>query len=606
MSLKKFTNITPAELKSKGVVSLADKPNTAASYGVGGLSPTALKLWFDQLSKLLADKINGIQNTLSSDNAAEYIKLILTGLDSTNETEEYSLQDLCDAFKNGNFAEYLQAYGSAAAENLSSLQTILNSFAVDISEAKELGQEAAESAEESATDAADSATAAGNSAQQAADSADLAEEYAEAAAQSASAALQSETNAEQSAEEAADWAELARQYAELGIQPNTDYDSVSELPEQGSTKFIYLIPSSGGTETNNVYDEYIWVTSKGKYEKIGSTKIDLSQYASKAEVAAKYTKPSGGIPETDLSQAVQDKLNEDTGGDITKNSLIERADSLPATVDDDTADIWAIDEGDECKFYLKKTPTPALTATPPVLSFSTGQGSGWSNQSGSVTMSGGDGDTYSFSTSRGNLPTGINLNITPSGNTCSVSITSNYYDNDGTWSATLICTCGTQTLEIPINLEVYVCLTGDTLITMSNGKKKRIDEMQIGDRVLSFNPRNGLLETDVVYAADSQVVKTHDHYDRYEFDDGTVIKVVHRHRFYNVDKQAMIHLDSWEIGDRAFKQNGKTPKLIKAEPHFEDVETRHYSIFTVNQNYFANGLLSGNRFTKPLKKGGNV
>lgn len=323
-------------------------------------------------------------------------------------------------------------------------------------------------------------------------------------------------------------------------------------------------------------------------------------------MAAKYTKPSGGIPETDLSQAVQDKLNEDTGGDITKNSLIERADSLPATVDDDTADIWAIDEGDECKFYLKKTPTPALTATPPVLSFSTGRGSGWSNQSGSVTMSGGDGDTYSFSTSRGNLPTGINLNITPSGNTCSVSITSNYYDNDGTWSATLICTCGTQTLEIPINLEVYVCLTGDTLITMSNGKKKRIDEMQIGDRVLSFNPRNGLLETDVVYAADSQVVKTHDHYDRYEFDDGTVIKVVHRHRFYNVDKQAMIHLDSWEIGDRAFKQNGKTPKLIKAEPHFEDVETRHYSIFTVNQNYFANGLLSGNRFTKPLKKGGNV
>ena len=572
MSLKKFTNITPAELKSKGVVSLADKPNTAASYGVGGLSPTALKLWFDQLSKLLADKINAIQDALSGENAAVYIKLILTGLDSTNETGEYSLQDLCDAFKNGNFAEYLQAYGSAAAENLSSLQTILNSFAVDISEAKELGQEAAESAEESATDAADSATAAGNSAQQAADS-----------------------------------AELARQYAELGIQPNTDYDSVSELPEQGSTKFIYLIPSSGGTETNNVYDEYIWVTSKGKYEKIGSTKIDLSQYATKAEVAAKYTKPSGGIPETDLSQAVQEKLNEDTGGDITKNSLIERADSLPATVDDDTADIWAIDEGDECKFYLKKTPTPALTATPPVLSFSTGQGSGgWSNQSGSVTMSGGDGDTYSFSTSRGNLPTGINLNITPSGNTCSVSITSNYYDNNGTWSATLICTCGTQTLEIPINLEVYVCLTGDTLITMSNGKKKRIDEMQIGDRVLSFNPRNGLLETDVVYAADSQVVKTHDHYDRYEFDDGTVIKVVHRHRFYNVDKQAMIHLDSWEIGDRAFKQNGKTPKLIKAEPHFEDVETRHYSIFTVNQNYFANGLLSGNRFTKPLKKGGNV
>lgn len=147
MSLKKLANITPAELKSKGVVALADKPNAAASYGVGGLSPTALKLWFDQLSKLIADKINAIQDALSGDNAAEYIKLILTGLDDNNESGEYSLQDLCDAFKNGNFAEYLQVYGSAASENLSSLQTIINAFALDISTAKETAQEAKESAE---------------------------------------------------------------------------------------------------------------------------------------------------------------------------------------------------------------------------------------------------------------------------------------------------------------------------------------------------------------------------------------------------------------------------------------------------------------------------
>ena len=147
MSLKKLSNITPAELKSKGVVSLADKPNTAASYGVGGLSPTALKLWFDQLSKLLADKINALQDALSGDQAAEYIKLILTGLDENNESGEYSLQDLCDAFKDGKFAEYLQLYGSAAAANLSSLQTIINAFALDISEAKESATEAKGAAE---------------------------------------------------------------------------------------------------------------------------------------------------------------------------------------------------------------------------------------------------------------------------------------------------------------------------------------------------------------------------------------------------------------------------------------------------------------------------
>ena len=149
MSLKKLSNITPAELKSKGVVSLADKPSAAASYGVGGLSPTALKLWFDQLSKLLADKINAIQDVLSGDHAAEYIKLILTGLDSSNESGEYSLQDLCNAFKDGKFAEYLLLYGSAAAENLSSLQTIINAFALTISDTKN----SAETAEKNADNA---------------------------------------------------------------------------------------------------------------------------------------------------------------------------------------------------------------------------------------------------------------------------------------------------------------------------------------------------------------------------------------------------------------------------------------------------------------------
>lgn len=150
MSLKKLSNITPAELKAKGVVSLADKPNAAASYGVGGLSPTALKLWFDQLSKLLADKINGIHDTLGGENAAEYIKLDLTGLDESNTAEEYSLKDLCESFKNGQFAAYLMLYAAASAQDKSSLQVIINNFAADISTTKEKAQNAAESAQSAA------------------------------------------------------------------------------------------------------------------------------------------------------------------------------------------------------------------------------------------------------------------------------------------------------------------------------------------------------------------------------------------------------------------------------------------------------------------------
>ena len=53
---KTFVNITPVELQAKGVVALADRPNVASNYGVGGLSPANLKLWFDKLARFLADK----------------------------------------------------------------------------------------------------------------------------------------------------------------------------------------------------------------------------------------------------------------------------------------------------------------------------------------------------------------------------------------------------------------------------------------------------------------------------------------------------------------------------------------------------------------------
>ena len=113
MSLKRFVNITPAELKAKGVVALADKPNVVSPYGAGGMSSTALKLWFDQIGKFIAEKINVIQDALSGDDAASYVKLDLSGLDPESEKIEgfsYSLQDLCNACLNGKLAAYVLAY----------------------------------------------------------------------------------------------------------------------------------------------------------------------------------------------------------------------------------------------------------------------------------------------------------------------------------------------------------------------------------------------------------------------------------------------------------------------------------------------------------------
>ena len=53
--------------------------------------------------------------------------------------------------------------------------------------------------------------------------------------------------------------------------------SFSDLPDTGVKGTIYFVPSTT-TGTNNIYDEYVWVSTSNKYEKIGSANIDLSNY----------------------------------------------------------------------------------------------------------------------------------------------------------------------------------------------------------------------------------------------------------------------------------------------------------------------------------------
>ena len=143
-----------------------------------------------------------------------------------------------------------------------------------------------------------------------------------------------------------------------------------------------------------------------------------------------------------------------------------------------------------------------------------------------------------------------------------------------------------------------ICLTGDMLITLADGSKKRIDEITLDDKVLSYNPETMKLEADQVTYSDSDRVKTDSKYDVWTFYDGTTIKTAHRHRFYNVEHQAMVYMDEWKLGEHTINIEGKEIELVSHE--VVEQEVRHFTIFTKNQNYFVNGLLSGNRHTKKM------
>lgn len=62
------------------------------------------------------------------------------------------------------------------------------------------------------------------------------------------------------------------------------YEKVTSLPATGSNGVIYLVAHSHGTQ--DIYDEYIWLSESKTFEKIGNTDIDLSAYVKKSELTA--------------------------------------------------------------------------------------------------------------------------------------------------------------------------------------------------------------------------------------------------------------------------------------------------------------------------------
>lgn len=63
-----------------------------------------------------------------------------------------------------------------------------------------------------------------------------------------------------------------------GIQ-GISYEVVQTLPATGEAGVIYLLANSGSGQ--NIYDEYIWTNNK--YERLGTTDVDLSGYQPKMD-----------------------------------------------------------------------------------------------------------------------------------------------------------------------------------------------------------------------------------------------------------------------------------------------------------------------------------
>ncbi len=141
------------------------------------------------------------------------------------------------------------------------------------------------------------------------------------------------------------------------------------------------------------------------------------------------------------------------------------------------------------------------------------------------------------------------------------------------------------------------CVTGDTLVYLADGTQKRIDEVTYEDILLVWNFFDG----EYAYVPAS-VIFYHgdDNYDilTLNFEDGTSVKVINNHGFFDVEANEFVFIDIYNIenyiGHSFVKVNGSSFTSVKLMDYTVTKEfTGSYSIQTAQYiNFVVENMLS--------------
>ena len=151
------------------------------------------------------------------------------------------------------------------------------------------------------------------------------------------------------------------------------------------------------------------------------------------------------------------------------------------------------------------------------------------------------------------------------------------------------------------------CFVAGTKIQMEDGTEKNIEEVVVGDNVLSFNEETGKNEIKEVVTCNKNTNKK---LVKYHFSNQTSIIATPEHPFYvdglklaslNPESTKEIHsingeVEEIKVGDLVYVSNGVSKTAIK-EIEILDVDDTDTYIFTVkdNHNFYANNVLVHNK-----------
>ena len=140
------------------------------------------------------------------------------------------------------------------------------------------------------------------------------------------------------------------------------------------------------------------------------------------------------------------------------------------------------------------------------------------------------------------------------------------------------------------------CITPDTLITLANGTQVRVDSLTGNEELLVWNMETGKLDKAPIMFVDSEDEAEYEIIHLY-FSDGTDVKVISEHGFWDYDLNKYVYLDANAadyIGHTFAKQNGDAlEKVTLVDVVIETEVTTAWSPVTEGHLcYFVNGMLS--------------
>lgn len=159
----------------------------------------------------------------------------------------------------------------------------------------------------------------------------------------------------------------------------------------------------------------------------------------------------------------------------------------------------------------------------------------------------------------------------------------------------------TDTFKV-LGFPISFCVLAGTLITLANGTKKKVEELNYEDDLLVWDFDNGCMAS--AKPLWLQKEQKADRYNLFKFSDGNILKTVNQHRIFNAEKGAFTYpmTDQTPIGTTTLNDKGEKVKLISKE--IIDEKVTYYNIITkYHMNAFTGGILTSCRLSNlyPIK-----